>query len=40
MYSEDIENPGILNSNLGMYPVQISGNDYELNKEVGILSDP
>ena len=39
-YIEDIENPGILNSNLGMYRIQISGNDYELNKEVGILSDP
>ena len=36
VYSEDIENPGILNSNLGMYRIQISGNDYELNKEVGM----
>ena len=39
VYSEDIDSPGILNSNLGMYRIQISGNDYELNKEVGILSD-
>ena len=36
VYSEDIENPGILSSNLGMYRIQISGNDYELNKEVGM----
>ncbi|OPA81018.1 3-octaprenyl-4-hydroxybenzoate carboxy-lyase [Paenibacillus selenitireducens] len=36
VYSEDPEKPGIMNSNLGMYRVQLSGNDYELNKEVGI----
>ena len=27
VYSEDPENPGILNSNLGMYGIQLSGND-------------
>jgi 4-hydroxy-3-polyprenylbenzoate decarboxylase len=36
VYSEDIDNPGIMNSNLGMYRVQISGNDYVPNKEVGM----
>lgn len=36
VYSEDIENPGIMNSNLGMYRIQLSGNDYKLNKEVGM----
>ncbi|GGG03126.1 3-octaprenyl-4-hydroxybenzoate carboxy-lyase [Paenibacillus albidus] len=36
VYSEDPGKPGIMNSNLGMYRVQLSGNDYELNKEVGI----
>lgn len=36
VYSEDPEKPGIMNSNLGMYRVQISGNEYEPNKEVGI----
>ncbi|MCR8843535.1 UbiD family decarboxylase [Paenibacillus sp. SC116] len=36
VYSEDPEKPGIMNSNLGMYRVQISGNEYELNKEVGV----
>ena len=36
VYSEDIENPGVLNSNLGMYRIQLSGNDYIMNKEVGM----
>ncbi len=36
VYSEDPEKPGIMNSNLGMYRVQLSGNEYELNKEVGM----
>lgn len=36
VYSEDPEKPGIMHSNLGMYRVQLTGNDYELNKEVGI----
>ena len=36
VYSEDIDNPGVLNSNLGMYRIQLSGNDYLKNKEVGL----
>ncbi|MCB2290353.1 UbiD family decarboxylase [Clostridium sp. CS001] len=36
VYSEDPEKPGIMNSNLGMYRVQLNGNDYKLNKEVGL----
>jgi 4-hydroxy-3-polyprenylbenzoate decarboxylase len=36
VYSEDIENPGIMNSNLGMYRIQLSGNDYISNKEIGM----
>ncbi|WP_216830154.1 UbiD family decarboxylase [Alkalihalobacterium elongatum] len=36
VYSEDPEKPGIMNANLGMYRVQLSGNDYELNKEIGL----
>ena len=36
VYSEDVENPGIMNSNLGMYRVQLSGNYYVPNKEVGM----
>jgi 4-hydroxy-3-polyprenylbenzoate decarboxylase len=36
VYTEDIDNPGIMNSNLGMYRIQLSGNDYVINKEVGM----
>ncbi|WP_106767812.1 UbiD family decarboxylase [Paenibacillus faecalis] len=36
VYTEDPEKPGIMNSNLGMYRIQLTGNDYELNKEVGV----
>ena len=36
VYTEDIDHPGIMKSNLGMYRIQLSGNDYEFNKEVGL----
>lgn len=36
VYTEDVDKPGIMNSNLGMYRIQLSGNDYTLNKEVGL----
>lgn len=36
VYTEDIDNPGIMNSNLGMYRIQLSGNDYVTNKEIGL----
>ena len=36
VYSEDIDKPGIMNANLGMYRIQLSGNDYVLNKEIGL----
>lgn len=36
VYSEDPEKPGIMHSNLGMYRVQLSGNDYIMDKEVGL----
>ena len=36
VYTEDFDNPGIMNSNLGMYRVQLSGNDYSTNREVGM----
>jgi len=36
VYTEDMDKPGIMNANLGMYRIQLSGNDYELNKEVGL----
>lgn len=36
VYTEDLEHPGIMNSNLGMYRTQLTGNDYQLNKEIGL----
>ena len=36
VFSEDIDNPGILNSNLGMYRIQISGNDFIKDQEIGM----
>ena len=36
VYSEDIDQPGIMNANLGMYRIQLTGNDYVLNKEIGL----
>jgi 4-hydroxy-3-polyprenylbenzoate decarboxylase len=36
VYTEDPEKPGIMNANLGMYRVQLSGNDYLKDKEIGL----
>jgi len=36
VYTEDPLNPGILSSNLGMYRIQISGNQYEPDRAVGL----
>lgn len=36
VYSEDADKPGIMNANLGMYRIQLSGNGYQSNKEVGL----
>ena len=36
VYTEDADKPGIMNSNLGMYRIQLNGNDYELDKEIGL----
>jgi len=36
VYTEDADKPGIGNSNLGMYRIQLDGNDYILNNEVGL----
>lgn len=36
VYTEDPEKPGIMRSNLGMYRVQIAGNDFLPNKEIGL----
>jgi 4-hydroxy-3-polyprenylbenzoate decarboxylase len=36
VYTEDEGAPGVANSNLGMYRVQLNGNRYRLNDEVGL----
>lgn len=36
VYTEDVDKPGIMNSNLGMYRIQLTGNEYVLNKEIGL----
>ncbi len=36
VYSENVTKPGIWNSNLGMYRIQLTGNNYILNKEIGL----
>ncbi len=36
VYTEDIDAPGVMNSNLGMYRIQMSGNEYVQDKEVGL----
>ena len=36
VYTEDIEQPGIMNANLGMYRIQLSGNQYKQNEEAGL----
>ncbi len=36
VYTEDADKPGIANSNLGMYRIQLTGNEYVLDKEIGL----
>ena len=36
VYSEDVDKPGVMSSNLGMYRIQLSGNDYIADKEIGL----
>lgn len=36
VYTEDIDQPGIMKSNLGMYRIQLSGNDYKMDEEIGL----
>jgi 4-hydroxy-3-polyprenylbenzoate decarboxylase len=36
VYTEDIDKPGIMNANLGMYRIQLAGNDYVQNREIGL----
>lgn len=36
VYTEDMDKPGIMHANLGMYRIQLSGNTYKLNEEAGL----
>ena len=36
VYTEDIDKPGIMHANLGMYRIQLGGNEYIQNKEIGL----
>ena len=36
VYTEDLDQPGIMKSNLGMYRIQLSGNEYIPNEEIGL----
>ena len=38
VYTEDMDKPGILNANLGMYRIQLAGNDYELIKKLDYIT--
>jgi 4-hydroxy-3-polyprenylbenzoate decarboxylase len=36
VFTEDVDKPGVLNGNLGMYRIQMAGNDYIQNQEIGL----
>ncbi len=36
VYSEHLDHPGVMASNLGMYRVQLAGNEFERDREVGL----
>src|SRR5882757_655363 len=36
VYTEDADKPGIMHANLGMYRIQLTGNNYVMNEEVGL----
>ncbi len=36
VYSEDLDHPGPLKSNLGMYRVQLAGNEYAADQQIGL----
>ncbi len=36
VYTEDPNRPGLMNSNLGMYRIQLAGNEYRQNQEIGL----
>src|SRR5690606_32743468 len=36
VYTEDYHKPGVMNANLGMYRIQLGGNDYIQDQEIGL----
>lgn len=36
VYTEDVHKPGVMGANLGMYRIQLSGNDYQMDQEIGL----
>lgn len=36
VYTEDVSNPGVMKANLGMYRIQLGGNEYIQNQEAGL----
>lgn len=36
VYTEDMDKPGIMNANLGMYRIQLGGNEYIQDEEIGL----
>ena len=36
VYTEDVDKPGVMGSNLGMYRIQLTGNDFVPDKEIGL----
>jgi 4-hydroxy-3-polyprenylbenzoate decarboxylase len=36
VFTEDIDKPGVMNGNLGMYRIQLAGNEYITDKEIGL----
>ena len=36
VYSEDVNAPGVMNANLGMYRIQMGGNEYVPDREIGL----
>jgi 4-hydroxy-3-polyprenylbenzoate decarboxylase len=36
VYTEDPDSPGIMQANMGMYRIQLNGNEYKLNEEIGL----
>lgn len=36
VYTEDVRRPGVMNANLGMYRVQLAGNEYSQDREIGL----